>query len=114
MLLGEPPRWTADAAALLEQFLHTPTGRVFLAQIAAERPSLSGSASDVNEVALQAKLVRGYELAIDRIMSLTQPPPSENSGSLQHSENYPPLDDDAAWADSEEKAPTEAPATAAS
>lgn len=92
MLLGDASPWNKDSAALLAQFIGSPVGQTFLAQLAAGRPSLSSS-SDLHEVALQAKVVAGYENALNRILSLTEPP--EESGSAETM--YPDLDDDSKW-----------------
>lgn len=92
MLLREPPVWNKDATALLAQFLESSAGSLFLARLAHLRPALSGDA--VDSVALQAKLVEGYERAIGTILSLAEAPPVEEPGA---SEAYPPLDDEDHW-----------------
>lgn len=100
MLIGEPSPWNKDAAGLLQQFLEKPMGKVFLAQLAANRPQLSGS-SDPHTVALQAKLVAGYELAILQIMRLTEAPEEANRPEQQT--QYPDIDDESLWPKPEEK-----------
>lgn len=95
MILGTPPGWSKGSAELLKQFLETQTGLLFLANLASARPSLSPD-SDISAVALQAKFVAGYELAIERISSLTEPPIEDKDTG---EETYPNLDDESKWKD---------------
>lgn len=89
---GEPRPWNKDSAALLKQFLHTGTGRNFLLQLGFYRPAY-GPGSVVEQTALQARFVAGYEFAVNHILSLAEPPPE----ALRTPEQYPPLEDDSAW-----------------
>lgn len=88
----EPKPWNKDSAALLKQFLHTGTGRVFIFQLAYFRPSLAAEKT-VEATALQGKFVAGYEDALNRILSLAEPPIELE----RNPEQYPPLDDDSLW-----------------
>ena len=99
MINPEPAPWSAGAAELLNQFLASPTGELFLAQLAFRRPSL-GVSSDVPEVALSAKSVAGYEQCFREILLLTEPPAEE---SQQTPDDYPPLDDETQWGQPKEK-----------
>jgi hypothetical protein len=96
MLIGEPSPWNRDAAALLRRFFDTAVGKLFLAQMAYHRPALSGSETDLNGVAMQAKKVGGYEQALNRIWSLAEPP---EEGVGQPAETYPDIEDDSKWSD---------------
>lgn len=95
MILREPPQWNKDAAALLRQFIETPTGQLFLAQIAFRRPNLLSS-TDINAVALRAASVHGFEHALQTILSLIEPP-VEAERSEPETEAFPDLDDKSAW-----------------
>jgi hypothetical protein len=107
MIIGTPSEWNADAAALLAQFLETGVGKLFLAQVAVQRPSLfrtaSGVPSDANLFALRASEVAGYERALDTILTLASPP----ANAAKVIENYPPLDDEKAWEQKPEEKKTE-------
>jgi hypothetical protein len=93
MIIGNAPAWSKDNAVLLAQFLSAGTGQLFLAQIAAMRPALLGDSSDVNAVALRGQFVAGYERALNNILTLTTPPETAE----KQPDNYPDLDDNAAW-----------------
>lgn len=95
MIVGTPPNWSKDNAALLRQFLDGGTGQLFLATLAAQRPALS-SHETLESVALRSKLVSGYEAALANILSLAEPPKDELAVK-EESEAYPDLDDDKKW-----------------
>lgn len=95
MILGTPPGWNADAAALLKQFLDSPVGGVFLAHLASHRPSFHPT-TDLNSVALQAKEIAGFERAINTIIQLSEPPELTND-QPKISDAYPDLDDETKW-----------------
>lgn len=100
MIIGNAPAWSKANAALLAQFISAGTGQLFVAQIAAMRPSLLADSSDLNAVALRGQLVAGYERALNNILSLAVPPPEADGKQIA---TYPDLDDDEAW---EKKKPT--------
>lgn len=89
----EPAKWNNDAAALLNQFLHTKTGRLFLLQLDYLRPGLSVS-NATEPVALQAKYVGGYEDAVSNVIALSQPVQEDGTRILS---DYPDLEDDSLW-----------------
>jgi hypothetical protein len=91
----QPPVWNKDAAALLKQFIESPVGETFLANLTFIRPALLVGTPDPNAVALRASQVAGYEQCMNAIFTLMEPPTEE----VQLSEAYPPLDDDSRWPD---------------
>lgn len=103
MIVGTPPGWSKGASELLRQFLETQTGQLFLAQLAATRPSLSTS-DEINTVALRAKFAGGYEACIARISTLSEPPVED--GKEDADELYPSLDDESKWKNGEPKTTT--------
>lgn len=94
--IPSPSLWTRDAALLLKQFLMTSTGQVFVAELIARRPSFnSRPAGRCESVAMQSKMVEGYEQAVQQILSLAEPPADlvAEAPTL-----YPDLDaDDKVW-----------------
>jgi hypothetical protein len=88
--------WNKDASVLLKQFLLTTTGQVFMAELIARRPSfISRPAGRCEGVAMQSKMVEGYELAVQRILDLAEPPNDLIEGAPPL---YPDLDaDDKVW-----------------
>lgn len=93
MIQREPPPWNKDAAELLKQFFATGVGELFLAQLAAGRPTLLSGAASLEATALQAREAAGFERAINLVLSL-QEAPVEPTKEPDH---YPPLEDDAQW-----------------
>ena len=90
----EIPHWTKDAAGLLAQFLSTPTGAAFLANLATHRPSLQPGSFDLTTRALAAAEVSGFERCFSAISSMAVP---EKEAQDATPTNYPDLDDDKAW-----------------
>lgn len=102
--LREPPVWNQSAVDLLNQFLETPIGQVFLATLASQRPGFSTPTWRAEAVALRAKEIEGYEKCIQEILRLTEPVREEQSNQLPNgSSAYPPLDDDSQWDDKDKK-----------
>jgi hypothetical protein len=95
MIVGTPPNWSKGTAELLKQFIESSTGQLFLANLAASRPTLSSS-DELNVVALRSKLAGGYEACLDRILSLTEPP-VEAGDDAEPDELYPSIDDESKW-----------------
>jgi hypothetical protein len=109
MIIGnEPSKWNADAATLLRQFLNSKIGKVFLQQMGWKRPSFYQGLS-LEETALQAKFVAGYEGAIANLLDLAQPPESDEKISI---EQYPDIDDDSKWPEQPRQEEASAPVAA--
>jgi hypothetical protein len=90
MMNQAAPLWNKDASELLKQFLGSGCGQSFLANLIAARPVLHQNSGDVNDVALRAQLVAGYEQALSNIIALTEPVDPENNPTAH--ENFPDLD----------------------
>ena len=94
ILLGSPPSpWNADGAAVLKQFLTSKIGRQALLQLVDRRPPLSVLPS-AEQMALRSSAVAGYELALNTLLSLTEPPDDKGNQPVI---TYPDLDDDSLW-----------------
>ena len=92
MIVGIP-EWNKDSAELLRQFLDTGAGQLFITHLSAARPALLPDSADINHTATRASTVRGFELAVNAVLSLSVPPVAEKT----EVENYPNLDDDSKW-----------------
>lgn len=90
---NEAPEWNSDNASELKTFLSGETGQKVLAILSFFAPKpLDGA--DVNKTLVSAGEVRGYADAVENILNLrTQRPPETEPKT----ENYPSLDDEAAW-----------------
>lgn len=96
MIFNKTLPWNSDAASILKQFLRTGVGQVFIATLAAQRPSLT-TANNLDEAALQGKLAAGYEKALDNIMLLSEP---VDEDILQaEGSTFRDLEDDSQWND---------------
>jgi hypothetical protein len=89
----EPSRWTRDEAELFQDLLKNPVLQRAVSHVAFSRPSLL-SGADINQTALRAAEVAGFEKALATFLSLQEPPPKEES---PRAEAYPDLDDDSKW-----------------
>lgn len=92
--MQDAPLWTPKAAGLLAQFLATPTGAAFLANLATRRPSLQPTSYDLTTRALAGAEVAGFERCFFAISALATV--DEQKPETAH-DNYPDLDNDEAW-----------------
>jgi hypothetical protein len=84
--------WTSDNAALLHEFLKTPTGQRLLPRIAEQVPALL-SGGDVNALLIRSGEVRGYQDALRNLLAASMPTPEPAKAES----SYPSLDDPANW-----------------
>ncbi len=97
-----PPEWNSDNAVVLKEFLSTPTGERLQQVIAFHCPPfLDGK--DVNMTLVASGKRAGYEEALAFLTSLTTVQPEQPQE--QFSDNYPSLDDDSKWEDSQPNTP---------
>lgn len=99
---SEIPQWTPAAAGILAQFLATPTGSAFIANLGMRRPSLQPGNFDLTTRAIAGAEVAGFERCfstISMLASVTEEKPEPIN------ENYPSLDDDSAWGDGKKQTP---------
>lgn len=87
------PQWESPDVSAFRAFLATETGRKLFPVLAAQRPLLSGQS--IESTALRGKLAEGFERCCAALMQLAYPAREQQGDSPSA---YPPLDDDAAWA----------------
>ncbi len=88
------PEWESHDASALQAFLESPTGRKVIPLLIDGRPSLEAFGSMAAEtVALQARVVQGYEMALVNLSRLIAQPEK----AIQPEDTYPPLEDDSKW-----------------
>jgi hypothetical protein len=90
--------WDSDNVAALRTFLGTSTGEKLFSALHFYRPRLTGAT--LEQTALRAKLVEGFELAFNALASLAYPPKEVRE---EVSTTYPPLDSDNHWKTGETK-----------
>lgn len=78
-----------------KQFLATRAGLRLIPKVAEHAPQLLG-AGDTNAILIKSGELRGFQLAIQTLLSLAEPPPKEMPPERTA---YPNLTDDAAWND---------------
>lgn len=76
-------------------FLATRAGLRLIPKVAEHAPQLLG-AGDTNAILIKSGELRGFQLAIQSLLALAQPPPKE---APPERIAYPALDDDAQWND---------------
>lgn len=80
----------------LAQFLQTRTGQRLIPKIVDSAPVLLGS-GDTNAILIRNGEARGFSACINALLSLSVAEPAPAVGT--DAATYPPLDDDARWAD---------------
>lgn len=88
-----PPEWTSDHAKSLRDFLESPAGALALEWTLYNSPALPDG-SEVNKTLVSTGEYKGYVAALKSLINLTKEQPKE----VQEELNYPPLDDESAWA----------------
>lgn len=78
-----------------KQFLATRAGLRLIPKVAEHAPQLLG-AGDTNAILIKSGELRGFQLAIQTLLSLAEPPAKETPTAPTP---YPNLTDDAAWND---------------
>lgn len=101
LLTDECPTWEAADASALRNFLENGTGIRLLGILAFQAPVLLDGAH-MNKALVASGEVKGYTNALTGLVALTKSRPEE----AKPVENYPSLDDEAAWT---EPAPTTEP-----
>jgi len=90
--LETSPEWDSNDVSALRDFLASPAGRKIFPVLVEEGPSLGGL--EPQRVALQAKLVEGYELCLRAFARLTQ---GMEKNTVDEVPAYPSLTDDKYW-----------------
>jgi hypothetical protein len=78
------------------QFLNTRTGKRLIPKVLESCPVLLGS-GDTNAILIRNGEVRGVQSVIQSLLALSVPEPK--SSVTDAIAEYPPLEDDSAWAD---------------
>lgn len=88
--------WSSDNTAAWAMFLNTPTGKRLIPKLAESAPRLLAD-GDTNAILVRNGMLIGFQAAVQAILDLSV---VEQTASLTpvYGE-YPPLDDDAAWGD---------------
>lgn len=87
--------WESPDAVALSEFLRSQTGTRLLHHLSLEMPSLLDG-SDVNKTLVASGEVKGFQKALDTLLTLTVERPPETP---VQSEMYPSLDDEEKWKD---------------
>lgn len=103
MILGTEkcPLWEGTDATSLRTFLESGTGVRMLQILAFNAPALLDGAH-MNKTLVASGEVKGYTNALTALVSLTESRPVEAAPV----DNYPPLDDEAAWTKPAPKTPS--------
>ena len=91
------PEWTSADAATLRAFVESTAGKKCLSLLSSACPALMDGAH-VNKTLVRSGEVAGYTASVAFLLSLRTSRPEEASGVH---DNYPSLDNDALWNDSE-------------
>jgi len=86
--------WDSNDVLIWREFLKTPTGLRLIPKLLESVPSLL-SKGDTNEILIRSGEVRGVQLAVQTVISLTAISPSILKATLE----YPDLEDDDSWGD---------------
>jgi len=97
--VNEAPEWDSDNASELSGFLKTSTGEKMIQLLAFFAPTLLDGA-DVNKTLVTNGELKGYTNAVGQIISLQHSRPVEAQGV---SDNYPDLDRDEFWVETDEE-----------
>ncbi len=99
--MNESP-WNKDASELFAQFLRTGAGELFLAQLSLARPALSTGTETLEQTALRAREVAGFETCYREILRMAQPPLEQDRTAANA---FPDIDDDEKWEGEKPKEP---------
>jgi hypothetical protein len=95
-IVAGPLDWTAVDEENFAKFLDTETGKRLVPKLLECVPDLL-SGGEINAILIRSGEVRSYRSMVSTLISLAHPAPKLHADE-QRSE-YPPLVDDAAWAD---------------
>jgi hypothetical protein len=95
--------WDSTHAEALKKFLESEAGIRALAHVVNMRPALLDG-GDVNKTLVRNGEVKGFDLCLTELFSLTQEQPKAEAAP---GVAYPPLDDDSQWDDRTKKPTTE-------
>lgn len=87
--------WDSLDFFALKTFLATRAGLRLIPRICESIPALLGK-GESNEILIRSGELRGFQLAIQTLLSLAEPPPKE---APPERTAYPPLDADDQWND---------------
>jgi len=94
------PEWTSDDALTLKGFLESSTGQKLAQTLAFLAPTLLDG-EHKNKTLVASGVVKGYNEAVEQLFSLQTTRPKEMEPKP---DNYPSIDDDSKWADSDTNA----------
>jgi hypothetical protein len=95
------PHWDSDDAAVLRRFLESDTGRRAKAWLKYWRPELLDGSHQIKTL-VRSGQVKGYDDAVENLLSLIVDNPVPDDGAIQTPE-YPSLDDDSKWTEDQSK-----------
>lgn len=95
------PVWTSADQELLAGFLFSQSGRKLCDLLAWRLPRYTGDAA---KRIVESGVREGYEDCVIELVELAEPPANSRLNLPAPVENFPPLDDDAAWKDFEQQA----------
>lgn len=87
--------WNSTHAEALKKFLESEAGIRALSYVVSMRPTLLDG-GDVNKTLVRNGEVKGFDLCLTELFSLTQEQPKADAPP---GVTYPPLDDDSQWDD---------------
>jgi hypothetical protein len=96
----ELPEWTSDDALTLKSFLETSSGIKLARILAFQAPTLLDG-EHKNKTLVASGVVKGYTDAIENLFSLQTSRPKE---AEPKPDNYPSIDDDSKWKESDSNA----------
>lgn len=94
MITNDTPDWDSDDSLALRAFLQTRAGERLLPRILSSAPALLAS-GDVNAILIRNGEFRGWQAVSRELLSLAFPSPEQPT--TDHPSNYPPLEKDSAW-----------------
>jgi hypothetical protein len=96
----ELPEWNSDDALTLKGFLESSTGIKLAQTLAFLAPTLLDG-EHKNKTLVASGVVKGYTEAVETLFSLQNSRPKEMEPKT---DNYPSIDDDSKWAESDTNA----------
>lgn len=100
-MIHKDPVWDSENAVAFRKFLESGHGQRFIARLHWLRPDFSPS-RDATARLIESGYLEGYEACVSAILTMLSEakPLEEHPGPV---DNYPPLDNDAAWTETDEK-----------
>lgn len=100
-IVNEQLPWSTEDESHWLAFLQTPTGGRLLPKLAEQAPQLLDG-GHVNRVLIRSGELRGFQSAIQILLSLSHAPPRLDINN----NNYPAPEDDRAWNDGQKLNPS--------